>query len=242
MASLGIYHWNKDNKSGLEASIASFRKYHPNAPYFVACDAAGGSQYDICKKYNVNYLHADFDLGYPSPHWGFDKLRVYNFMKRMMLAAICMGTTHFIISEDDVICLNEIQFDENWDIASYNITDGNYINQEILDVCERISGVKPDRTQYGAGAGTIMKTSTFIQTFYKFVEFLDRDFDRLHQNQPQLGWNDCFLQVYFFLAGAKYNVNPRLHNIWPENPNLDLDEMKKHYDMVHNYKNFYEGR
>ena len=77
MASLGIYHWNKDNKSGLDASIASFRKYHPNAPYFVACDAAGGSQYDICKKYNVNYLHADFDLGYPSPHWGFDKLRVY---------------------------------------------------------------------------------------------------------------------------------------------------------------------
>ena len=72
----------------------------------------------MCKKYNVNYLHADFDLGYPSPHWGFDKLRVYNFMKRMMLAAICMGTTHFIISEDDVICLNEIQFDESWDIAS----------------------------------------------------------------------------------------------------------------------------
>ena len=24
--------------------------------------------------------------------------------------------------------------------------------------------------------------------------------------------------------------------------NLDLNEMKKHYDMVHNYKNFYEGR
>jgi hypothetical protein len=70
----------------------------------------------------------------------------------------------------------------------------------------------------------------------------DKDFVRLHQNQPQLGWNDCFLQVYFFLAGAKYNVNPRLHNIWPENPNLDLNEMKKHYDMVHNYKNFYEGR
>ena len=64
MATLGIYHWNKDNKSGLEASIASFRKYHPTIPYFVACDASGGSQYDICKKYNVKITLCLLNFGY----------------------------------------------------------------------------------------------------------------------------------------------------------------------------------
>ena len=44
MASLGIFHWNKNNKSGLDASIASFRKFHPDIPYFVSVDGGSESQ------------------------------------------------------------------------------------------------------------------------------------------------------------------------------------------------------
>lgn len=241
MKSIGIYHWTGNNRSAVDASIASFRKYNPNAPYFLSCDG-GADHYDICKKYNVEYLHSQYNIGYPSPYWGHTKENIFVFLQRMLHACISMNTTHFVISEDDVICLNEIQFDEDWEMAAYNITEGNYINQEILDACERISGVKPNKAQYGAGAGTIFKTRTFVENFGKVIDFYYDNFDEFHQRQHQLGWNDCFLQIYFYICGKSYSVNPRLHNIFPENPNVNLDELKQQYDIVHNYKNFYERR
>ena len=158
------------------------------------------------------------------------------------MACVSLGTTHLIISEDDVICLNPVKYDPAWKVASYDIQGGNFINSDVLDVCEQMSGVKPDRECYGVGAGTIIDTKTYINTFPLMMEFMDRHFDRLHRNQPQLGWNVCFLQIYFFLAGVEYSVNPRLFNIFPEDPNTDLDALQKSYDMVHNYKNFYENR
>ena len=241
MTSLGIYHWTGNNRSGVEASIASFRVYHPDAPYFLVCDG-GPDHYDICKRLKVEYYHSQINLGYPSPHWGHNRHRVKIFLERILMACVALGTSHLVISEDDVICLNPIQYDPTWQVASYDIQGGNFITQEVLDTCEKISGVKPDRTCYGVGAGTIINCQTFIDNFSRMKEFLEVDFDRLHQNQPQLGWNDCFLQVYFFLAGVSYSVNPRLHNIFPEDPNTDLDALQKSYDMVHNYKNFYENR
>jgi hypothetical protein len=254
MKSLGIFHWNKNNKSGLEASIASFRKYHPNIPYFLSADGGSQDQYDICQKYNVIYLQNQSSLGYPSQHWGYNKHQIYEFMKRIMMAAIAMDTTHFMFSEDDVICLNEIQFDENWEIASYDTRyiDGvlapnghnefSYINEEIQNEIEKISGVRPNHPYYGAGAGTIFKTSTYIENFYKYMDFLNNNFDRFHPNQHQFGWNDYFLQMLYFVAGKQYSINPRLYNIHPENPSINLDEIKVNYDIAHNYKNFYEGR
>jgi hypothetical protein len=241
MTTLGIYHWTGNNRSGAEASITSFRMHHPDAPYFLVCDG-GPDHYDICKKLGVEYYHSQTNLGYPSPHWGHDRERVKIFLERIFMACVSLGTTHLIISEDDVICLNPVKYDPAWKVASYDIQGGNFINSDVLDVCEQMSGVKPDRECYGVGAGTIIDTKTYINTFPLMMEFMDRHFDRLHRNQPQLGWNDCFLQIYFFLAGVEYSVNPRLFNIFPEDPNTDLDALQKSYDMVHNYKNFYENR
>jgi hypothetical protein len=241
MKSIGIYHWTYDNRSAVDASIASFREHNPEVPYFLACDG-GADFYDICKKYNVEYLHSQYRMGYPSPHWGHDKFKVAQFLKRMYLACVSMNTTHFVISEDDVICLNKIQFDEDWEVAAYDIYGGNYFTKELLDACEEHSGVKPNRECYGAGAGAIFKTSTFVEHFWDVIEFYDKHFEKFHQNQPQLGWNDCFLHIYFYLAGKQYSVNPRLYNIFPEDPSINLSSLRNDYDMVHNYKNFYESR
>jgi hypothetical protein len=253
LASLGIFHWNKNNKSGLDASIASFRKFHPDIPYFVSVDGGSVDQYDICKKHNAIYLQNVSTLGYPSQHWGYNKFQIYEFMKRIMMAAIAMGTTHFMFCEDDVICLDKIEFDESWEIASYDTryVDGvfvghnafSYIHDEIQDEIRRVSGVKPNHPYYGAGAGTIMNTATFIENFYKYMNFLSVNFDKFHAIQHQFGWNDYFLQMLFFVAGKPYSINPRLHNIHPEDPNTDLNAIKeKGFYIAHNYKNFYEGR
>jgi hypothetical protein len=49
--------------------------------------------------------------------------------------------------------------------------------------------------------------------------------------------------MLFFVAGKPYSINPRLHNIHPEDPNTDLNAIKeKGFYIAHNYKNFYEGR
>jgi len=250
---LGIYHWNYNNKAALDASISSFRKYHPHAPYFLACDGGGQDQYEVCKKHNVEYYHSQMNIGYPSQHWGHNRSNVKEFFRRMFLAAITLNTSHFVVSEDDVICLNEIQFNENWEIAAYDTryingvlaqnghNDFSYFTDDVQSVIIEVSGVKPNHPYYGAGAGVIIKTSTFIENFYKVMLFLDKYFDELHAKHPQMGWNDYFIQLFYFVAGKPYTVNPRLYNIFPENPNADLNELKKNYDMIHNFKNYYEG-
>jgi len=244
MSTLGIYHWTYNNRTAAEASIASFRLHHPEAPYFLACDG-GPDHYDLCRRYNVEYYHSQTNLGYPKWPQGWDRDRVKIFLKRIYLGCVSLRTTHMILSEDDVICLNPVQYDPAWNCSAYNTPEEHVhglINQEILDVCEKLSGVKPDRRTYGVGAGAIIKTDVYIATFDKMMFFMDNHFDQLHSNQNQLGWNDCFLQIFFFLAGVNYSVNPRLYSIYPENPNFDLDAHVKDYDMIHGYKNFYENR
>lgn len=241
--SLGFYHFTCNNRSAVDASIASFRKFYPEAPYFLVCDG-GAEHVDICKKYNVEYYHSPINIGYPSPIVGYDKSRVYEFVKRIYIACITLNTTHILISEDDVHCLNTITYDKTWEYSGYStpLINSNPLSEELLKECENQSGVPPDVDCYGVGAGAILKVSTFIKGFNKFSNFLLNKFDSIHTNYPQLGWNDCFLQTYFMLLGKPYTMNPRLYNNNPENPNIDLMELSKDYDIIHHYKNFYENR
>jgi hypothetical protein len=242
MKSLGIYHWTYNNRTAVDASIKSFRTYHPDAPYFLACDA-GADHYDICKKYNVEYLHSQTNIGYPVWPGGHTKINIFHFLQRMMIACVSMNTTHFVVSEDDVHCINPIQFDESWEIAAYN-QNGNpwcYFNDEVQDAVEEVSGVRPKIPYYGAGAGVILKTSTFIENYYKVLRFLDKYYDDFHSRQPTFGWNDYFIHMFYCISGKDYSVNPRLFDIgsnWPNPP--DLNSLKDRYDMVHKYKVFYE--
>lgn len=244
--SLGVFHWSKDNRRGARASIESFKNHNPNIPYYLVNDG-GCSYFDICIEHGVEYQYSNTCLGYPSAGGrgdrGYDCSRVIAFMTRILMACHTLNTTHLVISEDDVICLNPIKYEQEWQFAAYNVTDGNLLQTPVLEYIYKQSYRMPNHLHYCAGAGTIINCATFIRMFPKFLNFMYTEFDGFRSTcQPQLGWNDCFIMVFFYLAGCDYIVNPRLHNIWPENPNTDLNELAKHYDMVHNYKNFYEGR
>lgn len=243
MSKLGIYHWTYNNRSAVDASIASFRKFYPSAPYFLACDG-GPDHYDICKKYNVEYYHSTINLGYPAPVVGYNKHQIYEFCRRIYLACIVLDCTHLVISEDDVHCLNTISFDSDLEFAGYGfpLITPNKMSKELLNYCEQVSGIKPNCEFYGVGAGSIINTKTYIKYFGLFSKFLNNNFDKLHASYPQLGWNDCFLHTFFMLAGKLYTTNPRMYNNHPENPNIDLIELGKNYDTIHYYKNFYESR
>lgn len=242
---LGVFHWSKDNRSGAEASIESFKTQNPGIDYFLVCD--GGVSYaDICSKYGVSYFHSKYNIGYPSSYgrgnWGYDSVHVELFLKRILLACRKLEVDHMVISEDDVICLNPIQYNPKFAIQSYWVTDGNLLHPKLLEYLTT-DDFKPNQPHYGAGAGTIIDTQIFIHNYSEMNWYLTKHFDRHHKDYNyQLGWNDCFLTVFFYLAQKHYHENPRLHNIWPENPNTDLKELAKHYDMVHNYKNYYEDR
>lgn len=240
---LGIYHWTFNNRSAVDASIASFRKFYPDAPYFLACDG-GADHVDICKKYNVEYFHSTSNLGYPAPIVGYNKNQIYEFCRRIYLACVVLDCTHLVISEDDVHCLSQIEFNEDCEFQGYGLPliSPNAMSKELLEHCEKISGVKPNCTFYGVGAGSILNTATYIKYFTTFAKFLQNDFDRIHSNYPQLGWNDCFLHTFYMLAGKPYTMSEKMYNNHPENTEIDLVELGKNYHTIHYYKNFYESR
>jgi hypothetical protein len=205
----------------------------------LSCDS-GPDYYDICKNNNVDLLHSQLKLGYPVGDFGYRKDKMLELMKRMYVAFIKTNTTHMMYVEDDVLVRGKLTLDPNWEVAAYSPIcpfDGIFTKH-----IEEYSGVIPSVSGYGTCGGTIFKVSTYVDNYFKLVEWVNTYFDYIQTRvYQQIGWMDCFFTYCYLLCGKQYSVNPYLHCNWGPNgsPCAHLNDPSVEWQILHGYKEKY---
>lgn len=232
MGSLAAFHHVYDNLRATEEAVKSFRQYHPSEPYFLLGDG-GVDHYELSKKYNCNFFYFNNHLGYPP----FNKFGIIEWLSRVFLACAKSNTTHIMLMEDDIHIANKIQLDKSWELAGYPGHWNEPIHPIIMDALTNHSGKRPLQNWYGGGGGSILNTKTFLENYYKFINFYFDNFDMFYSYQRILGWTDFTMTLFFFFSGKEYKVNPRLYEI---NGEYDLEKLKENYDIIHKYKKYFK--
>jgi hypothetical protein len=238
-ASLGFYHQTSNRLEAADYAIKCIRQFHPDSYYLLSCDS-GPDYYDICKNNNVDLLHSQLKLGYPVGDFGYRKEKILELMKRMYIAFIKTNTTHMMYVEDDVLVKGKITLDPNWEVAAYSpiCPFDNRFTQHI----EHFSGVKPNVSGYGTCGGSIFKVSTYVDNYFKLVNWVNTYFDQIQYNiYQQIGWMDCFFTYSYLLCGKKYSVNPYFYNTWyPGDEHcFHLNDPTVEPQIIHGYKEKY---
>jgi len=238
-ATLGFYHQTSNRLEAADFAIKSIRQFYPDSYYILSCDS-GPDYYDICKNNNVDLIHSQVKLGYPVGDFGYRKDKMLELMKRMYIAFIKTDTTHMLYVEDDVLVKNKLTLDPNWEVAAYypNCPFAPAFTQHI----EEFSGVKPNVSGYGTCGGTIFKVSTYVDNYFKLVDWVNTYFDEIQYTMyQQIGWMDCFFTYSYLLCGAKYSVNPYLYMVWGPNDQhvYHLNDASVEPQMLHGYKEKY---
>lgn len=240
-------HSVSDNKLATEMAIKSFREFNPESTYVVIGDS-GSDHYDICKKYNCIYINDTFKVGYPSIPLGFDKEKILRYLKRTFVAAnLCKGT-HIMIMEDDVCIINPIKVSDEDEMLIPKAGLGNKIDERILQLIRENAGCEID-SFYGMGGGSIFKRQSFLQSYDKFYNFIENNFDKLHKIYSPFGWPDCIMSVCLMFIGKKQTVNTQLHELgyW----GMDFskanwegveEKCKPHCSILHHFKKYYNSR
>ena len=241
MSSIGFFNCVSNQPRATEESIKSIRNFHPDAFFMIACDA-GPDYYDICKQYNVQYYHSQVKLGYPVQPFGYRKDKILEWLSRFYIACIKTNTTHLMMVEDDVVLVNPVTVEDEWEVAAHDTTRDNRFAPQFTHMIREFSGVEPDVTGYGAGGGAIFKVKTFIDNYFQIVEFIEKNADYIQDYiYPTIGWMDCYMTYFYLLAGKKYTVNPHLYNFFP--PLLDdsvLNSLPEQVQVVHGLKKYYD--
>lgn len=220
--------------------FASVRKFYPNSPIFISVE---GDNYDDCQAWdrNIEWLYNNTKLGYPP----YTKDKVLEWLKRMYIGMLKLGTDHVMMVEDDMLVIDIIQYSKNIECFGHNITIGNYIHKSLLHEIETFSKHPVyEFTQYGAGGGSIFKCSTFIDNYARVTNYIDKNWDWIETIYwPECGYMDAFLTIFYLLCGKEYSKNPRMINLWPADYTSTPEELIATYggdiDIIHNYKRFY---
>lgn len=230
--SIAAFHHVFDNLNATEEAVRSFREHHPDSPYFLLGDN-GVDHYEICKKYNCNFFLFKDHLGYPP----FNRFGILEWLSRVFLACAKSNTSHMILMEDDVHILNKINFSPDWELAGVSSTCNEHFHPIILEKVISNSKKNPLQYWYGGGGGSLLKTKTFLENYFKFINFYYENFEYFYNYQKILGWTDFTLTLFYFFSGKDYTVNPRLYEIRGE---CNETELKNNFDILHHYKKHYK--
>lgn len=243
MSNISFWHCASIRKNATEQVIANIRKYHTDSYYFLCVD--GTESYEkLADKYECDYLFCENKLGYPDANYGYDLNRVLEFLHRFHIACIRCKTDHIMMVEDDVWLLKRVSVDKSWEMACHHITHGNVIPESVHDLIQQFSGRRPLTKHYCGAGGSIFNVNTFIRNYDIIVEFLKENFEHIQKNlYPTIGWIDCFMVVYFYLAGKNLSVNVNLVDTHNHNPGFDyenfISSLPENIQIINNYKKYY---
>ena len=242
MKKLGAVHFVYNNKKATEEAIKSFKNFYPENSYVLIGDN-GENHYELAKKYNCTYINSNVHLGYPDNSYGYFINSILEYLKRIYIACILSNSSHLILMEDDVLVINDIQFNENDEMLTtfqsdsfFNGKNGNIIHENIMSL---ISNNKNLNNWYAAGGGCIFKVSTFIENYFNFIEFYKNNFEFLQKKiQSIIGWPDFTLNLLYLFSGKKNTINSRLYE-YKKNENYEFFDKINDYDILHHYKKYY---
>jgi hypothetical protein len=229
--SLAAFHHVYDNLLATEEAVKSFRSFYPHSPYFLLGDD-GKDHYEICKKYNCSFFNFNTHLGYPP----FNQHGIIEWLSRVFLACAKSNTSHIMLMEDDVHIINKVEYSSDWELAGYPSSWNEPIHSVILEKITQHTNKRPLQAWYGGGGGSILKVKTFLENYYKFIDFYYNNFDYFLNFQQIIGWTDFTLTCFYFFSGKDYTVNPRLYEI---KDSFNEPELIKNYDILHHYKKYY---
>lgn len=240
--SLDAIHFVYQNKISSNEAVKSFRKFNPTSKYVLICD--GGSDYsDVAQTNQCEYIHCDFNLGYPHTVYGFRKSHILEYMRRVHAAVSLCTATHIITMEDDVRVISPIVIGESDEMLVTINGINNIIHPDVLKrVIDNDRSVGNRDNYYALGGGSIFRRSTFINHYEEFMRFIEIHFDDFQAIYPTVGWTDCMMSLLFLFAGKNHKINQFLYELNPsERNNYDgiEDRFKDRYSVLHHFKKNY---
>jgi hypothetical protein len=241
--SISFFHIASVYPKATDVIIENVRKHHPNNYYHLAVDGLRENYMDVAKKYKCDCILYENTIGGPVPPIGFTLEKTIEFLYRFREACQDANTSHIIMMEDDVLIVKPITVNTEWEHSGADTRIGNYIPDFVLDLIEQHSGKRPTFTQYGAGGGSIFKVDTFLKHYDRNIEWFYKHFNTIQKVYPTIGYVDCFMNVYYFLAGKDYTPNPRRTDTHNHQPGFDyesfISNQPSEIEIINNYKKYY---
>jgi hypothetical protein len=241
--SISFFHIASVYPKATQVIVENVKKHHPNSYYFLAIDGPRIEYMNLIKKYNLDYVLYKEPIGGPIPPIGYDLDKTLRFFERFHEACKRCNTSHIIMMEDDVLINKPITVDSNWQHACADTKVGNFIPEIVVAMIEQQSKKKPTFTQYGAGGGSIFNVSTFLEYYDINIEWFKKYFDTIQMYYPTIGYIDCFMNVYYWLAGKDYSANPYRADTHNHQPGFDyetfISNQPPEIEIINNYKKYY---
>ena len=242
MPSISFFHLASVYPKATEAIVAAARQHHKRQYYFLGVDNTFSYQ-SVADKYRTDYKYYHKKVGGPQGDYGYRLDGTIEFLSRFRTACILSRSTHIIMMEDDVLITKPITLDPKWEHACADTKIGNVVPEPVHDLIEQHCGKRPTFKQYGAGGGSIFKVSTFLDNFDTNIKWFETHFDEIQSYYPTIGYIDCFMNVYYWLAGKDYSVNPHRADTHNHQPGFDyetfISNQPPEIEIINNYKKFY---
>lgn len=224
--------------------IRNVRIHHPDDFYFLGVDGVDTQSYEhLVEPYKLDYRHFYMKVGGPVGNYGYRLDGVLEFLRRFRQACVLCNTSHIMMMEDDVLIVDKVLVKDEWEHACADTKVGNLIPEFVHDLIEQHCGKRPMFKQYGAGGGSIFKVSTFLQNYDIITEWFKEHFDKIQAQYPTIGYIDCFMNVYYYLCGKDYSVNPYRLDTHAHHSGYDYDSFVNSIDpgaqIINNYKKYY---
>ena len=239
---ISFFHIASVYPKSTEVAIQNVRLHHPDSYYFLAVDGNRPEYLNIAEQYNCDCVIYENRLGGTFGEYGWPLENVLQFLERFKEACQRCNTSHIIMMEDDVLITRPITVEATWEHACADTKIGNIIPEEIHDLIEKFCGKRPTFKQYGAGGGSIFNVLTFLENYDKITKYLEEIY-KLHNQYPPLGYVDCLMNVYYYLCGKDYSVNPHRTDTHNHKPGFDyesfISNQSSDIQIINNYKKYY---
>jgi hypothetical protein len=243
VSDISFFHIASVYPKATHFAISRVRTFHPNSYYFIAADAVDGYEY-LSEEYKTDYRRYSKKLGGPVGDYGYRLDNVLEFLDRFRTACSRCNTSHIMMMEDDVYLNEKITVNKDWEVSCHNIEPwGNKLPEQLMEKIKIYSDCRPKIGNYCAGGGSIFKVSTFLENYDIIVEWFKRNFEEVQSYYPTIGYIDCFMNVFYYLCGKDYTINPHLIDTHNHKPGFDyelfISTLPDTIQIVNNYKKYY---
>lgn len=242
MSNISFFHIASVYQTATEKVVANVRKHHPNNFYFLGVDGTESFEY-LVESYKLHYRYFTNRIGGPVGEYGYRLNGVLEFLTRFREACLNCNTTHIMMLEDDVYLTKPVTIEKDWEMAGHYISHGNRLHPELIKRISEFTGEDCKNDFYGCGGGSIFCTSTFLANYNKVVEWFKQNFDEVQAVYPTIGYNDCFMVVYYLLCNRNYTTNTKLTDTHNHKPGFDyesfISNLSPEIEIVNNYKKYY---
>ena len=242
MSDISFFHIASVYQTATQNVVRNVRQQHPNSFYFLGVDGTDSFEY-LVEPYKLHYRYFTTHVGGPVGEYGYKLNGVLEFLTRFREACLKCNTTHIMMLEDDVYLTKPVTVEKQWEMAGHYISHGNKLHPELIKRISEFTGQDCKGDYYGCGGGSIFCSSTFLANYDKVVNWFKQNFDEVQSIYPTIGYNDCFMVVYYLLCNRGYTVNTNLTDTHNHKPGFDyesfISNLSPEIEIVNNYKKYY---